>query len=151
MWQGKVILGSGNSIHSHRDLKCLAQSETQQIHGQGREGNETILFLTIGNAFLFKINCLIVKWIQSVEKSFLCKMKMPHLLIFLDLALIFLSGDVKMKIKFFLCHFFKYLRHFLCPFKFCVVFFLKDQFQSFKGGVYNLAQNLAQSSYSMYV
>lgn len=37
------------------------------------------------------------------EKKFLCKMKMFCLLIFLDLALIFHSGDVEMKIKFFLC------------------------------------------------
>lgn len=54
-------------------------------------------------------------------------MKMLYLLIFLDLALIFLSGDVKMKIKLFFMPFLQIFKtlSIVCPFKFCV-FFSKD-------------------------
>lgn len=51
----------------------------------------------MGSSLPFKTNSSIVRWIESVEKSFFCKMKMFHLLIFHDLALIFLSRNVEMK------------------------------------------------------
>lgn len=99
MWWGKVILGRGNSICKSQSLKRHSVFGTQYIYGQGREDNENTLFPTMGSSLPFKVNCPVVKWIHSVEKPFLCKMKMFNHLIYLDLALTFLSRDVKMKLK----------------------------------------------------